>query len=162
MFAKVISWFKCLFGRIVFAAKHRAGFIDMGLDVEFTGLAVHQDGGNNEDGDWCFEVVPDSEWAWLVRFGNRETAALGRYVGALECEVMPCQREALLPALLELKQRLTAGQLVRVRVAGRWGYDGVHDNQPEWLQVLYALWGHGPDAVNGWLEVHPVTKLEIL
>lgn len=153
------AWWK-----IVFWAKHRAGFVDLGEDVELVGTVTWTDGGGEEradnDGDYSFNVRPDPGYESLMTtFGGRQTRSENDdpYRGpTVHCEVPPWLRNS------EMDERLKGVVPgVRVRVFGRWGFDGVHTGKAQWLEVLYALWGHGPDWRYGWCEIHPVVRVTV-
>ena len=77
-------------------------------------------------------------------------------VPSLHCEVEPWASAELVAAFRTLR----IGD--RVRVTGRWGFDGVHTGRPEWVEVLLAVVRHMPNVREGWFECHPVERIERL
>jgi hypothetical protein len=145
-----------IFWRFIFWAKHRAGFLDLGSDIMVTGVVQWTDYGKNPDGDCTFNLLPDAGSEWVnTTFGGRRTTENPDYPNTIHCEIAPWQRMSP-----EVTARLRPG--VRVRVMGRWGFDGVHTGKGTFVDVLYAIFGHGPDMINGWCEIHPVKSLDIL
>jgi len=143
-----------MFWRLVFLAKHRAGFLDMGRDITVIGTVWRNDG-TSDDGDTCFSVIPDDSHLWAVYMAGRHTSeAPAEMSASLHCEVAPWSS----PALHRQALALRPGD--RVQVTGRWGYDGVHTGRGVLWDVIAAIFGHGPDMVNGWLELHPVESID--
>jgi hypothetical protein len=145
------------FWKMVFWWKKKTGFMDLGKDIEVTGTVLWTDAGINADGDFCMNVKLDPEFAWANHaFGRQTSEDPSHYPDTLHCEIVPWTSAQF----AAVEKKIKAG--VRVRVAGRWGFDGVHTDRPEWQEVFYALWRHQPNVLEGWCEIHPVTKLEVL
>jgi len=145
--------------RIVFWWKKKTGWLDLGKQIEVTGTIIAIDmnvTGWFNDGDVCFNVKLDpGQEQYVTGFGGRLTTESDTdSTPAIHCEITPWMRD-------QFKwQQLAVGK--RVRVAGAWGFDGVHTGKSEWLEVLYALVRHMPNVNAGWFEIHPVQKLEYL
>ena len=152
---EAMRWLTNLWWRFVFWWKHRAGFIDLQREITIEGVVVWTQGdAANPDGDFCFNVRPDAAYRWCVTaFGGRVTQENPDYPGTLHCEVAPW-----LPIDVSAVRVGT-----RVRVSGRWGFDGCHLGGAEWIDVLRGIIGHRPQIESGWLESHPtysVTEIE--
>jgi hypothetical protein len=164
VFEKIWRSVWCLVWRIVLWGKGRCGFVRLGDVQGATGYVVWTDGGVNADGDFTFDLVPDPEFAFLKFYGDRETLRGGGFPGSVHIEVMPCDQ----PGAISLEDRkyiidtVAAGGRVRVRVSGQWSFDGVHLGLPMWKEILSCIWGHGPNEKDGWTEIHPATRVEIL
>lgn len=145
--------------RLVFWWKKQTGWLDLGEVIEVTGIVVMVDTnvtGLFNDGDVCFNVRLDVGLEkYITGFGGRLTSEDGEGP-SLHCEITPWTRKKFDGTW----QRLALGQ--RVRVKGRWGFDGVHLGVSEPLEVLAALPRHMPNVRDGWFEIHPVEELEIL
>lgn len=152
---------KLAFWKMVFWWKHKTGFLDLGEDVTFTGTVMLVDGVGSptidNDGDFCFNVKVDFGWEWLnTGFKGRKTTNNLAAPDTIHCEVPPW----LVPGLQEKLIKVVTG--ARIKVTGRWGFDGVHIGKAQWLETLYALWRHQPNVLEGWFEIHPVTDIEII
>jgi len=157
-FLRIGFGIKCVFWSLIFKAKHRCGFLDLGKDVEIIGIITdtNVDTGNMDD-DACFNVLPDPGYEWLLYYKDRKTA------DTLHCEFMPCQQqEPLLSLLKDVAKRFRNGEKFRVRIWGRHGLDGVHTGSSEFVEILKCIWGHGPNEVTGFCEIHPAMGLEVL
>lgn len=142
-----------LFWKVVFWWKKRTGFVDLGQDIEVTGVVMWSDFGKNPDGDFTMHVKLDPQYERYIRLGDRLTSADEAFPATLHCELAPW---------VEVKgvEGLKVGD--RVRVKGRWGFDGVHTGHSEFVEVLYALVRHQPNMKDGWFEIHPIAELEII
>ena len=142
------------FWRLVFWWKRRTGWIDLCEVVTATGVVVGIDA-PGADGDGSFDITVDDDQRRLITgFGGRITTADPALYPSLHCEVEPWASDALRAAFTTLE----VGD--RVRVTGRWGFDGVHTGQSLWLEVLLALVRHAPNVRDGWFEIHPVESIE--
>lgn len=151
-----MRWIVLAFWRLVFWWKRRTGFLDLGRDVVATGTVIRVDEPGT-DGDGNFDVQLDVAQDWLITgFGGRLTACPPVTEPSLHCEVEPWAPAALQNAFAALR----VGD--RVRVAGRWGFDGVHTGRSMPVEILLALLRHEPNVHEGWFELHPVTALEQL
>ena len=92
----------------------------------------------------------------ITGFGGRLTHGHAVDVPALHCEIVPWDREET----REVWGALKPGD--RVRVKGRWGFDGVHTGKGKVADVFLAIIRHQPNMNDGWFEIHPVEELELL
>lgn len=142
---------KARFFQFVFWWKKRTGFIDFKEDIEVTGTVMRTHVAR--DGDVTFDIWPDDEYLWSITWYG------GRLKTKLHCEVVPW-----LAGPRSTAATLQPGD--RVRVKGRWGFDGVHTwkgwNAWYWypIEVLLAVFRHQPNVIDGWFEIHPVTEVE--
>ncbi len=150
-----MTWLFNLWWRLVFWAKHRTGFLDMGRDVTVTGVVLKVEPPGT-DGDGNFDVRLEAGQESLIMMGGRLTTADEALGPAIHCEVEPWADAVLRARFAALR----VGD--RVHVAGRHGFDGVHTGRAEWLEVLLALVRHQPNVRDGWFEIHPVTELDVL
>lgn len=159
--AGVKLFFMCLFNKVYSALKRRAGFVDLGIDAVIEGAIVWSDGGS-ADGDVSMFLHVDPPYTpFLYYKGNMTKPPEGEW-GDMMIEVTPCEQPALKAQIDQIHALLMVGQKPRVRVKGRWVYDGVHiPNTSMFWQVLKALWGH-PPVDGAWTELHPVQKIELL
>lgn len=143
---------RLLFSRIVFWFRTRRGFRLLG-PVSVTGTVRYVEVA--EDGDTCFGLAPDS----LIPLGYQTKANGGTVVyhrcEEMHCEVMPADRQRLSVQLSRLHPGL------RVRVTGQRAWDGSHHGRGVLFDALMCLLGAAP-TVDGWIEIHPVTDLEVL
>jgi hypothetical protein len=155
----------CPIGALILRGKRRCGFLDLGKDVEVVGELTAVDPGGG-DGDVCFNVKTDPGYEWLRFYKGRDTSQGAP--GELHCEFMPCsQFGALKKKLDEVISRFNAGEKLRLRIKGRWSYDGVHtaafgQDGLTFKEVWACLMGHAANETSGWCEIHPATDLEIL
>lgn len=154
-----MKWYEKVAGvwwRIVFWWKRQTGFLDLKEVVEATGTILWTDkDAGNPDGDVTFHLKLDPGQERLITaFGGRLTSADPEFPETLHCEVAPWTRDKFNLDVIKVG--------ARVRVAGRWGFDGVHTGHNEFVDVLLALWRHQPNVIDGWFEIHPVEKLEAL
>jgi len=150
-FVRVFAW---TFWKVVFWYKHKTGFMDLGHDIEVIGTVQWTDGGINGDGDFTFNLKLDPDYSWAnYAFGRHTSEDPLLYPDTIHCEITPWMRDSFTTL-----DSIKPGQ--RLRVAGRWGFDGVHVGKAEWIEVVYALWRHQPNIIDGWCEIHPVTKVE--
>lgn len=159
--AKIKSFFVTVFvftfWKMVWWWKHQTGFMDLGKDVTVEGVVVWTDYGKNPDGDFTFNLKMDAAFAWANNaFGRQTSEDPANYPDTIHCEIPPWGRSALAQGLAQIRPG------ARVRVTGRWGFDGVHTGRSEFVEVLYALWRHQPNVGQGWCEIHPVTAIEFL
>ena len=151
----VFAWWK-----LIFAYKHLTGFLDLGRNIEVTGTVLNVE--DSSDGDFCFNLALDLEYSWANLVFGRHTTENPKYPDSLHCEITPWDRFMF----TELLPRIKPG--VRVRISGRWGFDGVHVHPSktgfwaEVLEVIYALIRHQPNVLEGWAECHPVKSLKLL
>ncbi len=134
------------FWKLVFWWKHRTGFLDLGQDVTITGTVVSVDGlgepSPDNDGDFCFNVRPDPEYGWVnTAFGGRKTSNDSTYLDTIHCEVPPWLTDGL-KAQTDLVVPGVGGSM--------------------WKEVWLALWRHQPNVLDGWCELHPVTRIDLL
>lgn len=156
----------CPIGALILRGKRRCGFLDLGKDVTVVGNVTAFDPGGG-DGDVCFNVKVEQGYEYLLQYKGRDTSESGK-PGELHCEFMPCsQFGAIKKKLDEVIALCQQGHQPRVRIAGRWSYDGVHTTN--WAQdgltfkeVWACLMGHAADEANGWTEIHPATDIAIL
>lgn len=142
-----------LFWKFVWWWKQRTGFMVFGPAMAVgTVLSLR----SSSDGDALVNIRLDDDYLWMTPVFGR----LSSY-GKLHCEIPPwIQGE-----VREVYAKLKPGD--RVAVHGEWGFDGVHllDKAPWYLfplEVLAAVFRHQPNVRDGWFEIHPVTKLEVL
>lgn len=162
-FKKLWFYVTCGFWWVVWKGKHRAGMLDLGKDIRVEGTVLWSDFGQNPDGDFTFHLKLDPPYIWTITtFGGELTSADHQsFPATLHCETTPWDRPKMADVLAQLK----VGS--KVVVEGRWTYDGVHTGKPEWLEILYAIWGHGPNMKSpseggGWFEIHPIKSIKIL
>jgi hypothetical protein len=157
----VLELISGLFWKFIFLWKHRIGYLDLGKDLDITGVVASIEY-NPEDEDLTFNLQPDAEWSLVTTsFGGRKTTEDPKYPDTIHCEVAPWKRNVFVGGDYTWgRMNLTPG--TRVRVKGRWGYDGVHTNKGLLIDVWLALRGHGPNPDYGWCEIHPVTLIEFL
>lgn len=157
-----LTGFTCASAHVFFEQKKRCGFVDLGRLVTAEGCVrktkIHT------DGDFSIDIIPDEDYQYLLDYEGRRTR---RY---LHTEFMPCERtysdvEAVLQKVAthhqsdEFDYRECS---MRVRVTGRWAYDGV-DHRGEWRDQLgNCLNGRGVDPAVGWTEIHPAYTVEII
>lgn len=150
----MLRWFSNLTWRAIFWYKRRTGWLDLGEVVTATGTVIRVDPPGT-DGDGNFDLQLDAGQERLITgFGGRFTCCPPVTVPSLHCEVEPWAEEELLAEFRSLR----VGD--RVRVTGRWGFDGVHTGRAEWLEVLLGLVRHMPNVREGWMELHPVERIE--
>ncbi len=146
------------FSEILFWFKKRAGFMDLGTPVVVTGTVAAFEAGISQDGDLNFDLALDPEF---VKFATLITThpSEASLNGIIHCEVMPKAR------LRRAFPALTVG--MRVRVSGRWAFDGSHSDasvagqRPQALELAAAVVGRAPNP-NGWPELHPVDRVDVL
>lgn len=138
-FWDLIFWLKCRAGFKLFGPITVVGVV---TNVEFA-----------EDGDACFDLSIDDDktWLWITTSGTR---VLHKCLD-LHCEVTPHDGERLGPIVKQLRYG------TRVRVRGTWAWDGCHHGRGAPFDALMVLLRAAP-TLDGWLEIHPVTELEIL
>ena len=155
----------CPIGSIILYGKRRCGFLDLGKNVEVVGTVVGVDPGGG-DGDVCFNVITEPGYEWLRFYKGRDTTE--GTPGTIHCEFMPCsQFGEVYKKCTEVIDKYNAGQKVRVRIKGRWSYDGVHTNNWKtdgltFKEVWACLLGHGTNEQDGWTEIHEAKEIEIL
>ncbi len=154
--------------RVVFWWKKRIGWKDFNQVVTATGVITRVDmniEGWLNDGDVCWNLKLDDGQNWLItepRSGRLTSEEDGPDPQpGLHCEITPWARAQF----DGLWQQLAVGK--RVRVTGRWGFDGVHHTGwPEWKEILLALWQgiwtREPFWSDGWYEIHGVEGLEYI
>lgn len=148
-----LSTLRNLWWRFVFWYKKRTGWLDLGETITATGTVIRVDAPGT-DGDGNFDVELDAGQERLITgFGGRLTCCPPVTTPSLHCEVEPWASAELLAAF----RGLHPGD--RVRVTGRWGFDGVHAGRTEWLEILLALVRHMPNVRAGWFECHPVESI---
>lgn len=145
-----MTWLVNLWWRLVWVMKHRGGYVDLGRDIAIAGTVRSVEA--SSDGDLVFNLEPDAADDWAITtFGGRRTSENPAYPATLHCEVVPWDRG-----------RFTAPAVgARLRVSGRWGYDGVHGGHGMFIDALRCLFGATP-VLDGWCEIHPVSKIEVL
>lgn len=157
-----LSGNSCASSHVVFEQKKRCGFLDLGELVAVEGCLKSTK--THSDGDQSVDVYPDPEFEHLLSYEGRRTRHY------LHNEFMPCERtyDDVEKVLAEIKAHTEsdawdkAGCSMRVRVTGRWAYDGV-DHRGEWRDQLgNCLNGRGADPAVGWTEIHPAYMVEIL
>jgi hypothetical protein len=145
------------FWKLIWHWKHKSGFIDLGKDIEVVGTILWTDYGNNTDGDFTFNLKLDPEYSWAnLAFGRHTSEDPVNYPDTLHCEIVTWMRAQFANELPKIKLG------VRVKISGRWGFDGVHTGRAEWIEVVLALIRHQPNVSQGWLELHPVGKIEFI
>lgn len=149
-------WIVNLWWKVVFFWKKRTGWIDLGEAIEVTGTVVSLVP-PDVDGDRTFNVRLDpGQDRYITGFGGRLTTEDEAVGPSIHCEIEPWS-----PSDLDAKYAaLKVGD--RVRVTGAWGFDGVHLGRSMWIEIVMALIRHMPNVRDGWFEVHPVTKLDVL
>lgn len=162
---KLVAWWNIALAytvwKVVFWWKKQTGWLDLGQIITVTGTVIAVDinvTGPANDGDVCFNVQLDpGQERYITGFGGRLTTESDTDpTPSIHCEIVPWMRSKF-----EGKwQQLAVGK--RVRVTGRWGFDGVHTGKPEWLEVLYALVRHMPNVKQGWFEIHEVTDFDFI
>jgi hypothetical protein len=157
-----ISAMPCASSQVVFAQKKRCGFVDLGKLATVEGCLKSTK--THSDGDQSVDVYPDEEFQYLLTYEGRKTR------GYLHTEFMPCEREYAdvdeqlkkIADHYESEDWDKANCSMRVRVTGRWAYDGV-DHRGEWRDQLgNCLNGRGADPAVGWTEIHPAYTAEVL
>lgn len=147
---RILNAIRIAFSNLVLAAKKRAGFRTLEWVDGVTGVVVTFE--VSEDGDTCFDLLPDPEFLDLLDYS---TAGTLHHSYRLHCEVVPADRERLAQPIAGLR----AG--VRVKVTGFLAWDGAHHGKGLLFDVLMVLLGAAP-TVDGWLEIHPVRELEVV
>ena len=153
---------ECASSHVVFAQKKRCGFVDLGELVTAEGCVIGTK--THNDGDRSINIRPDKPFERLLYYQGRKTK------NYLHVEFMPCEREyvdveAVLEEIMDhynSEDYNRAECSMRVRVTGRWAYDGV-DHRGVWRDQLgNCLGGRGPDPDVGWTEIHPAYTVEVL
>jgi hypothetical protein len=153
---------QCASSHVVFEQKKRCGFVDMGELVTVEGLVIKTK--IHTDGDSSINIRVDPGYERLLEYQGRKTR------NYLHVEFMPCEREYVdvEPILAKVRKHYEDSKAagvkptMRVRVTGRWAYDGV-DHRGKWRDQLgNCLGGRGPDPDVGWTEIHPAYTVEIL
>lgn len=140
----------------VFDQKKRCGFVDLGELVTLEGTAIRTK--THNDGDFSVNVIPDPFFERLLEYEGRRNR---EYV---HVEFMPCERTYVdvESVLQRVKARLDQGVSTRVRITGRWAFDGV-DHNGEWREQLEkCLSTRPPNPDIGWVEIHPAYSIEII
>lgn len=146
----------CAASQIIFEQKRRCGFEDMGELVTVEGRVTKTR--THPDGDRSVNVVPDPEFERLLYYKGRKTR------NYLHVEFMPCERiyTDVDTPLATVLLRYETGVPTRVRITGRWAYDGV-DHRGKWRDQLgNCLGGRDADPDVGWTEIHPAYTIEII
>jgi len=146
----VIAWLKIWFSNLVFALKCRAGFRLLEYIGSVTGMVKALE--MAEDGDCCFDLVIDGPPSPLLAY---KTSGATHICETLHCEIVPADRARLSAEIAKLKIG------VRVRVSGRRAWDGCHHGKGLLFDALMVLLGAAP-TLDGWIECHPCTSLEVL
>jgi hypothetical protein len=146
----LLTWIRIAWSNLVFRLKCRAGFRLL-EPVEVTGVVRFVEA--SEDGDTSFDLVPDgSVSVGLLIYGTSDAI---HHCESIHCEIVPRDRARLASAIAALAPG------VRVKVSGQRAWDGCHHGKGVLFNVLMVLLGAAP-VLDGWLEVHPVTSLEVL
>jgi hypothetical protein len=146
----------CAPSQVVFEQKRRCGFLDLGELATIEGKVIKTK--THTDGDRSVNVVPDPGFERLLYYKGRKTRDY------LHVEFMPCERiyTDVDTPLAEVLRRFKAGIPTRVRITGRWAYDGV-DHRGKWRDQLgKCLGGREADPDVGWTAIHPAYTIEIL
>lgn len=147
----------------ILQAKRGCGFLDLeGRVLEGRVLRSRR----HPDGDRSFDILPDPDYAHLlqpwpehppvrpyvhVEFMPRELS--WRDVrGQVEAAIAACQPDS----------RHACTRPVRVRVSGRWAWDGVDHRGDQLEEIRTCAKGREPDPTIGWPEIHPAQWIEIL
>ena len=149
----MLRWITNTWWKFVFFWKKRTGFVALG-PVIATGTVLSMR--TSKDGDALLNIELDEDSYWLTPLGLGHPSHRYR----LHCEIVPWDQRPM-----AVHTTLQVGD--RVKVAGDWGFDGVHlfDEKKRWLfpfEVLASLFRHQPNFKNGWFEIHPVTSIEKL
>lgn len=146
----------CASSQIVFEQKRRCGFEDLGelatVEGRVRGTTTHA------DGDRSIDVVPDPGFERLLSYKGHQNRDY------LHVEFMPCERiyTDVDKPLAEVLSRFKESIPTRVRITGRWAYDGV-DHRGKWRDQLdRCIGGREADPSVGWTEIHPAYTIEIL
>ncbi len=141
-----------LFYAIYMAFKRRGGFVDLDCErtVEGTVMLSSVDL-SNLDGDATFDL-------WLEPDDYDVACFAGRCRQTIHCEVPPGRPDLA----AELAEVLRSAAYPSVRVTGRLAFDGSHHGRGLLLDVLAAVVGWPANVRDGWLEIHPVTHLEVV
>lgn len=151
-----MTWIVNLWWRLVFWWKRRTGWIHLADYIVVEGVVVEKSD-PDIDGDRCFNLRLHLGDRWAITgFGGRLTSENWDIGAALQCEVPPWASKEVRDAYDNLKVD------DYVRVIGAWGFDGVHTGRAEWIEVILALFRHQPNVKDGWFEIHPVTRIEVL
>lgn len=146
----------CAASQVIFEQKRRCGFLDLGELVTVVGTVLKA--ATHNDGDRSILVIPDMGYERLLFYKGHLTRS------QLHVEFMPCERlytDVEVP-LAEVLRRFEEEIPTRVRITGRWAYDGV-DHRGEWRDQLgNCLGGREADPTVGWTEIHPAYSVEIL
>lgn len=140
----------CATATVIFEQKKRCGFKDLGVLATLKGEVIRIK--THSDGDFSLDVIPDSGYEYLLFFGGQKNR------NYIHIEFMPCERVyADVAPLLEIVE---VGD--KVKITGRWAFDGVdHRGEPE-DQLFRCLEGREPDPNLGWVEIHPAYSIELL
>lgn len=143
--------------RIVWFWKKQTGWLDLNQVIEVCGTVISTSKDLSGDGDIRFNVLLDPEYEWAITgFGGRLTKEGSASKPAIHCEISPWDRKKLSSSW----EILEVG--MRVKVKGRWGFDGVHTGKGQVADVFLALLRHQPNINDGWFEIHPVEEIRIL
>lgn len=146
-----------IFWKFIWFWKKQTGWIDLDKVIEITGTVVTTSKDLSGDGDIRFNVVLDDPYKWAITgFGGRLTHEGAASEPSIHCEITPWDREKF----DSIWQKVEVGS--RVRVKGRWGFDGVHTGKGPVVDVLLGFLRHQPNINDGWFEIHPVEEFEII
>ena len=155
---RVFRYIVNLWWKLVFAWKKRTGWLDLGEQIEVTGVVLNFIP-PDVDGDRTFNLKLDpGQEKYITGFGGRLTMESGTEP-SLHCEIPPWSPQALRDLYDELAKLPSPP---RVRVRGAWGFDGVHLGKSYWIEIPAALVRHMPNVRDGWFEIHPVSSLEVV
>lgn len=152
----------CASSHVVLEQKKRCGFLDLGELVTAEGVVIRTKIHN--DGDSSINIRLDPRSRWLLTYKGRKTRDY------LHVEFMPCERTYadVESVLVKVREHVEAAQAkgekptMRVRITGRWAYDGV-DHRGKWKdQIGNCIDGRDADPAVGWTEIHPAYTVEIL
>ncbi len=157
----IVAW-----TQTVFWFKLKAGFRDLGQTLSVTGKVMSVEY-SPDDGDFCFNLDLDPEFKFALcipqnsgapqDFWGKVTSQDG--LGHLHCEVMP-ERRLGDWKLAALCANLAAG--MRVKVTGRWAFDGAHYGLSTFNDVMSCLTRRAPNWSTGWTEIHPINDFVVL
>jgi len=145
-----------LFWRFVFFWKKLTGMIDMREVITITGVVINvEDPDLDADRNFDVELDPGQD-EYITGFGRRLTFQRSAGCPSMHCEIPPWMSQSL----RDQGAALRVGD--RVSITGNWVFDGVHTGRSVILEVVLAVIRHQPNVRNGWFEIHPVTKVEML
>lgn len=146
-----------VFWKFVWFWKRQTGWLDLDQIIEVTGTVITTSKDLSGDGDIRFNVLLDDDYIWTITgFGGRLTREGSANEPSLHCEITPWDKDKF----DNVWQNVEVGS--RVRIKGRWGFDGVHTGKGAVADVFLAIIRHQPNTKDGWFEIHPVEELEIL